>query len=140
MKLNGNHCYQNALLHRDHCSASLQAPKPQLSKFCRKCGGKISMRRPPTENELRHVCDTCGYIDYYNPKLVRSVRLPFVVLQLSTHHAAAYMQTFQTMCERPSDFVSCAWPSSAYTFSPTHLSKSSTKGANSESYRYQEVA
>jgi len=26
--------------------------------------------------------------------------VPIVVLQLSTHHAAAYMQTFQTMCER----------------------------------------
>ena len=32
------------------------------------------MRRPPSENELRHVCDVCGYIDYYNPKLVRLVR------------------------------------------------------------------
>lgn len=32
------------------------------------------MQRPPTESELRHVCEACGYIDYYNPKLVRSVR------------------------------------------------------------------
>ena len=31
------------------------------------------MKRPPTESELRHVCGACGYIDYYNPKLVRSV-------------------------------------------------------------------
>ena len=34
----------------------------------------MSMRRPPSENELRDVCEGCGYIDYYNPKLVRSVR------------------------------------------------------------------
>ena len=46
---------------------------PQLSNFCRKCGGKITMRQPPNENEVRHVCEACGFIDYYNPKLVRSV-------------------------------------------------------------------
>ncbi|CAL5223162.1 g5633 [Coccomyxa viridis] len=51
-------------------ASAAQAPKPQLSNFCRKCGGTISMRRPPSENELRHVCDACGYVDYYNPKLV----------------------------------------------------------------------
>ena len=50
-----------------------QAAVPQLSNFCRKCGGKITMRQPPNENEVRHVCDACGFIDYYNPKLVRSV-------------------------------------------------------------------
>ena len=74
-------------------SAFLQAPKPQLSQFCRKCGGKISMRRPPSENELRHVCDVCGYIDYYNPKLVRSVRdLP--VHAPPTHYALQQRATY----------------------------------------------
>ncbi len=43
---------------------------PQLSNFCRKCGGKIAMMVPPGENEERHVCSDCGYVDYYNPKLV----------------------------------------------------------------------
>ena len=50
-----------------------QAAVPQLSNFCRKCGGKITMRQPPDKNEVRHVCEACGFIDYYNPKLVRSV-------------------------------------------------------------------
>ena len=46
---------------------------PQLSNFCRKCSGKIVMRQPANESEVRHVCEACGFIDYYNPKLVRSV-------------------------------------------------------------------
>ena len=50
-----------------------QAAVPQLSNFCRMCGGKITMRQPPNENEVRHVCVACGFIDYHNPKLVRSV-------------------------------------------------------------------
>lgn len=33
----------------------------------------MTMKQPPTESELRHVCGACGYIDYYNPKLVRLV-------------------------------------------------------------------
>ena len=28
------------------------------------------MRVPEGENELRHICEDCGYVDYYNPKLV----------------------------------------------------------------------
>ncbi|CAK0784711.1 hypothetical protein CVIRNUC_007915 [Coccomyxa viridis] len=51
-------------------ASTSQAAVPQLSNFCRKCGGKIIMRQPPNENEVRHVCETCGFIDYYNPKLV----------------------------------------------------------------------
>ncbi|BDA50853.1 probable phosphatase NudJ at N-terminal half [Coccomyxa sp. Obi] len=45
-------------------------PRPQLSNFCRKCGGPIVMRVPPGETELRNVCSKCSYVDYYNPKLV----------------------------------------------------------------------
>ena len=45
-------------------------PRPQLSNFCRKCGGPIVMRVPPEETELRNVCSKCSYVDYYNPKLV----------------------------------------------------------------------
>ncbi|EIE26161.1 hypothetical protein COCSUDRAFT_10765, partial [Coccomyxa subellipsoidea C-169] len=44
--------------------------RPQLSNFCRQCGGKIAMKVPPGENEERNVCTDCGYVDYYNPKLV----------------------------------------------------------------------
>ncbi|EIE26158.1 hypothetical protein COCSUDRAFT_40300 [Coccomyxa subellipsoidea C-169] len=43
---------------------------PQLSNFCKKCGGRIAMMVPPGENEERHVCSDCGYVDYCNPKLV----------------------------------------------------------------------
>ena len=28
------------------------------------------MRVPPREKDLRHVCSSCAYVDYYNPKMV----------------------------------------------------------------------
>ncbi|KAK9806792.1 hypothetical protein WJX72_002881 [[Myrmecia] bisecta] len=47
-------------------------PKPtQLrSHFCRMCGGKLELAIPSTEAEWRHVCGSCGYVDYFNPKMV----------------------------------------------------------------------
>ena len=41
---------------------------PQLSNFCRKCGGKIAMMVPPGENEERHVCSDCGYVGLLQSK------------------------------------------------------------------------
>ena len=29
------------------------------------------MRVPPREKEVRHVCSSCAYVDYYNPKMAR---------------------------------------------------------------------
>ncbi len=55
-----------------------QAAGPTLSQFCRKCGSPMVMQIPPREKELRHVCSSCAYVDYYNPKMVG-----FIMLALS---------------------------------------------------------
>ena len=38
--------------------------------FCSKCGGKLTLRVPPGDSLLRHICDTCGTIHYRNPLVV----------------------------------------------------------------------
>jgi len=42
------------------------------SNFCRMCGSKMIGRKPEGEREWRHVCSNsnCGYIDYFNPRMV----------------------------------------------------------------------
>eukprot|EP00775_Hariotina_reticulata_P005531 gene5531-5767_t len=34
------------------------------------CGGGMQLVQPDGDKEWRHVCDACGYIDYFNPKMV----------------------------------------------------------------------
>lgn len=55
---------------RERLACEAQAAGPTLSQFCRKCGSPMIMRTPPREKELRHVCSSCAYVDYYNPKMV----------------------------------------------------------------------
>ncbi|WIA09455.1 hypothetical protein OEZ86_012036 [Tetradesmus obliquus] len=44
---------------------------PRLqSKFCRMCGGSMAIIQPEGDKEWRHVCNSCGYIDYFNPRMV----------------------------------------------------------------------
>ena len=38
--------------------------------FCSHCGKSVSLRIPEEDNRPRHVCDSCGYIHYQNPKIV----------------------------------------------------------------------
>lgn len=39
-------------------------------KFCNLCGNPISILVPDGDTQLRHVCDSCGEIQYQNPKIV----------------------------------------------------------------------
>ena len=34
---------------------------------------KFSLQRPPGDDHLRQVCDTCGFINYINPRIVAGV-------------------------------------------------------------------
>ncbi|KAG2447835.1 hypothetical protein HYH02_007291 [Chlamydomonas schloesseri] len=40
------------------------------SNYCRVCGSPLKLSKPDGEREWRHVCPSCGYVDYHNPKLV----------------------------------------------------------------------
>lgn len=40
------------------------------SNFCRLCGAPMALVVPAGDGEERHVCSSCGYIDYFNPKMV----------------------------------------------------------------------
>ena len=38
--------------------------------FCSSCGARVVLKVPPGDNRPRHVCDDCGNIHYFNPKMV----------------------------------------------------------------------
>jgi ADP-ribose pyrophosphatase YjhB (NUDIX family) len=38
-------------------------------KFCSRCGGPIAKAIPPQDHRLRHVCSTCGFVHYLDPKV-----------------------------------------------------------------------
>lgn len=42
----------------------------QLVKFCNLCGNNVSILIPEGDNRERHVCNSCGAIQYQNPKIV----------------------------------------------------------------------
>ena len=35
------------------------------------CGGRMELVLHESDSQWRHVCQSCGYVDYFNPKLVR---------------------------------------------------------------------
>ena len=39
------------------------------------CGTGMQLTVPKGEAAWRHVCGNCGYIDYFNPKMVRILML-----------------------------------------------------------------
>ncbi|HEU0196587.1 MAG TPA: NUDIX hydrolase [Nevskiaceae bacterium] len=39
-------------------------------KFCSQCGHPMQRRIPDGDHFEREVCDHCGYIQYYNPKVI----------------------------------------------------------------------
>ncbi|KAK9855155.1 hypothetical protein WJX84_009653 [Apatococcus fuscideae] len=51
-------------------SSQREKPSKMQAKFCKQCGGNISLSIPEGDQEWRHVCTNCGFIDYYNPKMV----------------------------------------------------------------------
>ena len=38
--------------------------------FCKQCGAGMELAVPPGEEQLRHVCSSCSFVDYHNPKMV----------------------------------------------------------------------
>ena len=38
--------------------------------YCSQCGAGVSLKMPPGDNLLRHLCDHCGVVHYENPKLI----------------------------------------------------------------------
>ena len=46
-------------------------PKPQQQfRFCRMCGGALQLVLPQGDHRWRHVCESCAFTDYQNPKMV----------------------------------------------------------------------
>lgn len=39
-------------------------------RFCKRCGSPMQLAVPPGEDDLRHVCGNCSFVDYHNPKMV----------------------------------------------------------------------
>ena len=39
-------------------------------KYCSQCGHTITMKIPEGDDRERHCCDNCGYIHYFNPRVI----------------------------------------------------------------------
>lgn len=39
-------------------------------KYCSQCGSRVSLRVPDGDSVPRHVCGTCGYVHYRNPRVI----------------------------------------------------------------------
>ncbi len=58
--------------HGNASSAPLpQKPDKTKDQYCRMCGTQMELAIPKGEAAWRHMCSNCGYIDYFNPKMVR---------------------------------------------------------------------
>lgn len=42
----------------------------QLVKYCSRCAGHLSLKIPPGDTLVRHICDQCGTVFYQNPRVV----------------------------------------------------------------------
>ena len=59
-------------------------PKPrQIASYCRGCGGPVELAIPDGDDHWRHVCQSCGAVEFYNPKTVRPSPLRPPATQLS---------------------------------------------------------
>ena len=54
------------------CLVQGPPPEKKRSKFCSQCGGPIEWGVPAGDHCWRHVCSACGFIDYFNPRMVRT--------------------------------------------------------------------
>jgi hypothetical protein len=61
------------------CIAQGPPPAKKRSKFCSQCGGPIEWGVPAGDHCWRHVCSACGFIDYFNPRMVQTYRGNFPV-------------------------------------------------------------
>ena len=54
----------------------IQGPPPakKRANFCSQCGGRIEWAVPTGDHCWRHVCSACGFIDYYNPRMVCAIQ------------------------------------------------------------------
>lgn len=50
--------------------AKLAALQRLNCRFCKRCGAAMQLAVPPGEDDLRHVCGGCAFVDYHNPKMV----------------------------------------------------------------------
>ena len=39
-------------------------------KYCSQCGHSVSLQIPDGDHRERHVCDNCGFIHYFNPRII----------------------------------------------------------------------
>jgi ADP-ribose pyrophosphatase YjhB (NUDIX family) len=44
-----------------------------LIRYCNVCGHEVELRIPPGDHLERHVCPSCGHIQYRNPKVICGV-------------------------------------------------------------------
>ena len=82
-KLPGYRCSKfTARAQAGNASSAPLPPKPDKTKdqYCRMCGQKMELTVPKGEAAWRHMCKSCGYIDYLNPKMVR------ILLLFHLHH------------------------------------------------------
>ena len=65
----------------------MQGPPPakKRSHFCSQCGGRIEWAVPTGDHCWRHVCSACGFIDYYNPRMVCALVCAIVWPQTAHH-------------------------------------------------------
>ena len=68
-----------AVAQQGSASSAQLPPKPEKTKdqYCRMCGTQMQLTVPKGEAAWRHMCSSCGYIDYFNPKMVRLLLLYF---------------------------------------------------------------
>ena len=48
---------------------------PSSAGFCRRCGSAARWGIPTGDNRDRAICDSCGFVEYDNPKIVVSCAL-----------------------------------------------------------------
>ncbi len=85
-------------------------PKPQqVANFCRQCSGRMELVLPEKDHLWRHVCSSCAYVDYQNPKMVTASDLAGpCTFKLHGGYAPerAFLQVQGLMCCQP---PSCRW-------------------------------
>lgn len=50
--------------------AEAAAQPKQRAQFCSSCGGGIKLGIPEGDDQWRHICQSCGEVHFFNPKLV----------------------------------------------------------------------
>lgn len=58
-----------------HDSAPYYHPRPMIEaiRHCTACGHTVEVRTPADDHQPRHVCASCGHVQYQNPKVITGV-------------------------------------------------------------------